>query len=145
MRQRQVAARGQFREQPGRQAPGIVAIGDEVHDRYQQQRDQQAQVQGLPQVRGAKDGADIAQVGINAGGLAPPGRRSAAPARREHDGIVVHVRDQGPRVRVLRDLVHIGGGGNTGANVQELGNARVAGQITYRAAQEGPVLPRRDP
>jgi hypothetical protein len=90
-----------------------------VQHREQHQRDRLAQVQRAAQVGRVKDLADVAQVGVDVGGPAIGRRGEQRPGVREHDGVVVHVHDPGLRAGLLRDLVHVGRGGDAGADVEE--------------------------
>ena len=56
----------------------------------------------------------------------------------QHHGVVVDVDDLGVRSHPLGDLVGVVGGGQAGADVQELTDARLTGQVPDRADQEGP-------
>jgi hypothetical protein len=63
-----------------------------------------------------------------------------------HDhGIVVDVDDAALGRDALRDLVGVVGGGQPGADVQELPDARLAGQVARRPPQEVAVLQRGQP
>jgi hypothetical protein len=55
---------------------------------------------------------------------------------REHDRVVVHVHDPGLRHRALGHLVSVVGRGQAGADVQELPDAGLGGQVVHRAAEE---------
>ena len=59
----------------------------------------------------------------------------------QHDGVVVRVHD--PRVRgdLLRHLVGVAGHRQPGADVQELADAALGGQVTHHPGQERPVRP----
>ena len=58
----------------------------------------------------------------------------------EHSRVVVHVHDPGLRRHRLRDLVHVLGARQAGADVQELADPGLARQVPDGAPQEGPVL-----
>jgi hypothetical protein len=60
----------------------------------------------------------------------------------EDDGIVVDIDDPAFRGSRLRDLVHVVGRGQAGADVQELADARLGGEEPDRAAQEVTIPPR---
>jgi len=62
----------------------------------------------------------------------------------EHDRVLVHVDDPGIGRRGLGDLMGVVRGGDTGADVQELPDAGLGGQVTDGAGQEGPVGPDRE-
>ena len=53
--------------------------------------------------------------------------------------IVVDVDDPGLGRDLLGDLVSVLGGGQAGADVQELPDPRLLHEVLHRAAQEGPV------
>ena len=59
----------------------------------------------------------------------------------QHRRVVVHVNDPGVRRDCLGDLVHVPVGGQPGAEVEELPDARLGGQEPDRAAEERPVGP----
>jgi hypothetical protein len=59
----------------------------------------------------------------------------------EHDRVVVHVDDARVGRGALRHLVGVVAAGQAGADVEELADARLGGQIVDRAAEEGAVLP----
>jgi len=46
------------------------------------------------------------------------------PAVRHHDRIIVNVNDTTIRTELLRDVMHVALGGQSGANVDELANTR---------------------
>jgi hypothetical protein len=58
---------------------------------------------------------------------------------REHERVVVHVDDAAFARHPLGDLVGVVGGGQSGADVQELADARLADEVPDRAAEERPV------
>jgi hypothetical protein len=62
----------------------------------------------------------------------------------QHQRVVVDVDDPGRRGDGLRHLVDVAGGGQAAADVEELGDARLSGQVPDRAAEECPVLLGRD-
>jgi hypothetical protein len=57
----------------------------------------------------------------------------------EDDRVVVDVDDPGLRRDGLGDLVGIARGGNAGADVEELPDARVGGEVADGASEERPV------
>ena len=61
----------------------------------------------------------------------------------EHDRVVVHVHDPGLRRDRLGDLVGVARRRDAGADVQELADPRVGGQVADGAAEERPVRPRQ--
>jgi hypothetical protein len=56
--------------------------------------------------------------------------------------VVVGVRDLGVRVHRLRDLVDMAADRQAGADIEELADARLAGQVPDGPGQEVPVIPR---
>src|SRR6202012_881228 len=58
--------------------------------------------------------------------------------------VVVDVHDPGRRSDALGHLVHVAGGGQAAADVEELGDARLSRQVPDGPAEERPVLPGRD-
>ena len=56
----------------------------------------------------------------------------------QHDRVVVDIDDPALRRHRLGDLVGVVGGGQAGADVEELADARLTGQVPDRADQEGP-------
>jgi hypothetical protein len=59
----------------------------------------------------------------------------------QHNGIVVDIHDPCFRCRSLGDLVGVAGGGQAGADVEELPDAKVGHQVVHRAGQERAVSP----
>ena len=57
---------------------------------------------------------------------------------REHDRVVVHVDDESLRGDRLGDRVGVTRGRDAGADVQELPDPLIGGQVAHRAGQEGP-------
>src|SRR6266571_1717196 len=90
-------------------------------------------------VVGVGDLAGVAQVGVDvvAGALGRAGEQGAGV--HQHERIVVDVDDARFRGDRLGDLVGVVGGRQAGADVQELADPRLAGQVPDRAAQERPV------
>ena len=56
----------------------------------------------------------------------------------KHHRVVVHVDDLGLRGGALGDVVGVVRGGQAGADVEELADARLPGQVPDRAGEEGP-------
>jgi hypothetical protein len=56
----------------------------------------------------------------------------------QHDGVVVHIDDAALRGDLLGDLVGVVGGGQAGADVQELADAGLAGQVADGTGQKRP-------
>ncbi len=57
----------------------------------------------------------------------------------EHDGVVVHINDSAGRVDPLGDLMGVVDRGQSCADVQELPDARLAGEEPHGAREELPV------
>jgi hypothetical protein len=108
-----------------------------MKDRDEQEGHRLAEIDQLSNLRVSQDRAGLPQVGQDdAGGAAAREQRVGVHV---HDGVVVHVND--PRVRCggLGYLVGVLGGRQPGADVQELADARLPGEVLDGAAQEGPV------
>ena len=58
---------------------------------------------------------------------------------RQHHRVVVDVDDPGLRAGLQGDLVRVAGGGQAGADVDDLPDAGLADQVTDHPAEEGPV------
>jgi len=59
----------------------------------------------------------------------------------KHHRVVVHVHDPAFRRHRLRDLVRVIRSGNAGANVKELADSALGGQVAHRAGKERAVRP----
>jgi hypothetical protein len=57
----------------------------------------------------------------------------------EHDGVVVDVDDAGFRRDGLGDLVDVGGGGDAGADIEELPDPGLGGEVVHNPAEERTV------
>jgi hypothetical protein len=79
----------------------------------------------------------LAQVGVDRGDGHVVGQQRVGV--QHHERVVIAVDHPGLAVRGLRDLVHVGHGGQAGADVQELSDPLVAGQMPHRSPQEPPV------
>ena len=102
-------------------------------------RDGLGEVQG---VRGlGQDLVRVAQVGVDVGGGAFRGAGQQGPGVGQHQGVVVDVDDAGLRRYPLRDLVGVVRGRQAGADVEELPDARLVGQVGDAAGQEAPGGP----
>src|SRR5256885_15422805 len=102
-------------------AVGIVGIGEEVRDGDEEKSDGFGQVEGGVEVGVIEDGVGLAQVGVDVGGgpaVQSVGQQSSGVG--EDDGVVVDVDDAGGGVDRLGDFVDVVGGGNAGADVEEL-------------------------
>ncbi|KIX79764.1 hypothetical protein SF12_02540 [Streptomyces sp. MBRL 601] len=133
----EVAAGGERVDQVADDAAGLGGVGDEVEDAEQHHRDRPGQVQGAGGP--GEDGPGVVGVGVQVGGgaLGGPGEQRAGVA--EDDRVVVDVDDAGAGVDALGDLVGVVDGGQSGADVQELGDARLPGQVRHGPPEEGAV------
>ena len=87
--------------------------------------------------------AGVAQVGVDvvAGALGGAGQQGAGV--HQHERVVVDVDDARFRRDRLRDLVGVVGGGQPGADVEELPDARLAGQVPAPPGRGTPGRPGR--
>jgi hypothetical protein len=114
-----------------------------VHDRHQQQPDGLAEVDERANFRMAQDGAGVAEVRQDdAGGAAAGQQRVRMDV---DDRVVVHVGHPGTRRDLRGDLVHVPGGRDARADVDDLPYPRLGGQEPHRPLQERPVSPRGVP
>jgi len=105
MRQGQVTARGQRVAEGGQDAVRVLPVGDEVHDRHQQQGDGLAEVDECTDLGVGQDGLGFAQAGQDdAGGPAVGQQRVGVHV---HDRVVVDVDHLRLRARLKRDLVGV--------------------------------------
>ncbi len=111
-----------------------------MHDRQQYQPDRLAQVQRGVQFRVVQDRGGFADVALEVGGhaLGRGGQQGAGVD--QHEWVVVHVDDAGSRRDPLRDLVGVLGGGQPGADVEELAEPHLTGEELHGPAQERAVL-----
>ena len=133
----QVAAFGQRGAEGGQDAGRVLLFGDEVHDRHQQQGDGLAEVDERADLRVGQDSLGFAQVGQDDAGGAAAGQQRVGV--HVHDGVVVDVGDPGARRGLGGDLVHVPGGRDAGADVDDLPDARLPGQEPHGPLQERPV------
>jgi hypothetical protein len=145
MRGGQVGAGRQRVKQRAHHLVRLVLIVQEVQHRDQHERDRLAEVDHRPDRGRGQDLGRAAQVGLDVGGLPLRGRRQQRPRVREHHRVAVHVHDARRRRYRLRHLVHVVGGGQAGADVKELPDARLGRQEPHRAAEEPAVLPQPGP
>ena len=123
--------------QPADDRAGFGVVADEVHDRDQHDRDRLAEVQ-----RGRRRGNDrvrVPQVRVEVGARALRAAPQQRPGVGQHDRVVVDVDDPAVRRDALRDLVGVVGGGDPGADVQELPDSGLPGQEADRAGEERAV------
>ena len=101
-----------------------------MQDDQQHQRHRRTEVQG-PR-GGLDDGCGIAKVRFDVGARTLRGAGHERPGVQQHDGVVVRVND--PRVRRdrLGHLVGVIGHRQAGADIQELAEAALPGQIAHR-------------
>jgi hypothetical protein len=139
VRQHQVACGRQGAHQLGHDAVRVVIVGDQVQDDQQHQRHRRAEVQG-PR-RGPHDGRGVPQVRLHVVARTLRGAAQQGPGVQQHDGVVVGVHD--PRVRggLLRHLMGVAGHRQPGADIEELPDAALAGQVPHDPGQESPVRP----
>jgi hypothetical protein len=140
VRGRQVGAGRQGVKQRADHLVGLVLVVQEVQHRDQHQRDRLAEVKHRPHHRRRQDLGGGAQVGLDVGG--PPFGRGGeqCPRVREHHRVAVHVHDAGRRRHRLRHLVHVAGGGQAGADVEELPDPGFRRQEPHGPAEEAAVL-----
>ena len=91
--------------------------------------------------RGRHDLGHVPQVLVEVGGGALGAGGQQGTGMGENDRVVVHVHDPAVGRHVLRHLVGVVGGGDAGADVKELPNAGLAGQVPHGPGQERPVSP----
>jgi len=108
-----------------------------VQDRDQEQCDWPGEVE---EVAGLLDDAGgVAEVGEDDLGGAGAGEQGVGVG--VDNGIVVNIGDAGVFGVLGGGLVDVGGGGDAGADVEELGNALFAGQVMDGPVEEGAVGP----
>jgi hypothetical protein len=110
-----------------------------VQDGDQAERDRPVEVQGLGGL--FQDAGRIPQIGVDVVRTPLGPARQQGTRVREHDRVVVDVHH--PRVGrdALRDLVHVLGGRQSRADVEELPDTVLLHQRGHRAAQEVAVVP----
>ncbi len=138
MGQHEVAAGRERVAQSGHDAAGLLSVGDEMQDGYQQQPGRLAGVDQPPGDFVAEDLLWLTQVSIDDRGVVVAFQEDFAV--RHDDRVDIGVDHPGPRVGVLGDLVHVPLSGNAGADIEELADADLA-QEPYRPAEERPVGP----
>src|SRR5690606_26850369 len=136
----EVAAGGEPGEQPPDDRAGLVVVGDVAEDVQQHQPDGLVEVErpaGL-----GEDPLGFAYVGVDVAGgaLRAAGQQRAGVG--EDERVVVDVDDAGVGRGALRHLVGVVDGRQAGADVEELPDADLAGQVPDRAGEEGPGVPR---
>ena len=86
--------------------------------------------------------AGVVQVRVDVVGRALAGAGQQRPGVGEDQRVVVDVDDPGVGGDPLGDLVGVVRGGQAGADVEELPDAGLAGQVAHGAAEEGPRVAR---
>jgi hypothetical protein len=135
----QEAARGQPVPVAGQDFAWVVLVRDEMQRAGAQHRDRPGQVQQRLQVGVVQDRFRVTQVGVHHHHPVRLGQQRLAmgPDHR----VAVHVGD--PRGRGIRQrrLVHAELGRQSGAQVNELLDTCVAGNVAHRPGQERPAVP----
>jgi hypothetical protein len=104
----------------------------ERHDRHRLAEVQQG-------CRTVQDRLGIAQVGLQIRGRPLRGIAQQGLRVPQDDRVVVDVDHAGIRGDALRHLVRVAGGRDAGADIQELPEGGLGGQVPGRPAEEGPV------
>jgi butyryl-CoA dehydrogenase len=141
MRDGEIAARRQDVDQRSHDVLGIVVVSEEVQEGYQHEGDRLIKVKDAVQCRVIDDLAGLAEVRQDERGGAGPVAGHQRPRVREDDRVVVHVDDPAVRRHRLCYLMGVARGGDPGADVEELPDARFPGQVADNTAEEGAVLP----
>jgi hypothetical protein len=117
-----------------------VGVGDEVQHSQQQHGGWLGETQDLRCLR--HDCAGVAQVGADV--AAPAGRDGCeqGAGAHQHQRVVVGVGDPAGSLDVLGDLVGGSRSRQARADVEELADTAVSGQVVHRPAQERPVRSR---
>jgi phenylacetic acid degradation operon negative regulatory protein len=134
--ERQVAAGRQGAHQAAYHGAGLVDIHHVAQDAAQDQRDGPAEVQRVGRL--GHDLVRFTQVGVDIGGGALGGAGQQGARVGQHQGVVIDIDDAGLGRYPLRDLMGVVGRGQAGADVEELPDARVLGQVMDAAGQEAP-------
>jgi hypothetical protein len=107
VRQRQVTARRKPISQARDDAPRVLLIGAEVHDRDEQDPIGWLKVNQFLDVGVGQDRLGLAQVGQHNAGV--PSASEQGAVMRVHDWVIIHVDDPDVRRDLLGDLVHVTG------------------------------------
>jgi hypothetical protein len=109
---------------------------------HEHERDRPGEVEHVPHLGGGQDVGRRAKVGVDVGGA--PLRRGGQqrPGVGEYQRIVVDVNDAAARIHRLRHLMHVTCRRQPGADVEELPDAGLRGQVPDGPAEERAVLPR---
>src|SRR5262249_43294468 len=86
-----------------------------------------------------QDPPGVAQVGVDVVGVPLLAADQQCAGVGQDHRVVVHVDHVAAGRDVLRDLVGVVRGRDAGADVEELADPRLPGQVTHRAGQEGAV------
>jgi hypothetical protein len=118
--------------QPGHDVPRVLGVLDQVqypeeHDRHRPPEIQHGR-------RPVQDHPGMAQVGLQVIGRSFWAAAEQGLRVKQHDRVVVDVDHAGVRSRPLRHLMRVAGGGNPGADVKELADAGLGGQVPGRPA-----------
>jgi hypothetical protein len=87
---------------------------------------------------GRQDLVGVAQVGVDVGRDPLRGAGKQGAGMGQYQGIVVDIDDPGVGGDPLGDLVGVVGGGQAGADVQELADLRLTGQVADGTGEEPP-------
>ncbi len=112
-----------------------------MHDRDQHHRHGPGEVQCPRRLR--QDLLGVTQVRVDVVGGAFRAAGQQRPGVAEHDRVVVHVHDPAVSCHRLGHLVSVAGGRDPGADVKELADPLLPGQVAHRAGQERAVGPDR--
>jgi dihydrofolate reductase/predicted enzyme related to lactoylglutathione lyase len=139
VRHRQVAACWDGPHQARHDPVGVLGVGDQLHDDEQQDGNWLAEVQRRR--RGVEDGSGVAQIRLQVVHDAVTAAGEHRAGVRQHHRVVVHVHDARVRGDGLGDLVRAAGRGQSGADVEELADPALAGQVPDHAGEKRPVRP----
>jgi hypothetical protein len=113
-----------------------------MQDGHEHQRDRLGEVQELRRL--AQDRLRVTKVVLDVGGAAWTRPHEQGARVREHHGVVIDIDDAGRWRDGLRHLVHVVRGRKARADIEELPDARVLGEVLDRAPEEFPVLAQPD-
>ena len=134
-----VAARRQRAGQLADELIGLLVVLDQVQDRGQDDRGRAAEVKRPGRL--GQDRERLAQIGLDKVGSALGGADQQRASMAQHDRVVVDVDDPGLGCDRLGHLVDVAAGRHAGADVEELTQAGLAGQVADGTGQERPVGP----
>jgi len=137
VREHQVAIRRESVDDGGDDRERVVVVADEMQHSHQQHRQRLAEIDELTRTGMIQDCLRIPQVSLDYDGI--PAGLEGTGVGQDHR-IVVDVHHPGTGVDVQGDLMHIALGGQPGADVHELGDPGLGGQVTDGPAQEPAVL-----